>query len=210
MPPAMYPDQRDLFRVYSLQFLAMPYRDQPVSCTMDDISMAFYFRQPLIRTQMISQYKPYRQDGQKSFGDFQKTIIRCIQDQKSRIVIGSQFCRESAADTATVYNHMLFIIRPCKRLINKLHIGQHFLFTAWPGAFPESAVVNKYYVIIVTIKITGIFRPALNAAGITMKIENKSCGIFPVEMQRVYTHALLDIEEIFFERDIIPELEISF
>jgi pyoverdine/dityrosine biosynthesis protein Dit1 len=91
-----------------------------------------------------------------------------------------------------------------------LNIVQHFLFSPPPGALAETPVIHQYYIIIVAIKIPGILCPAFNASRISVKIKYETRRFFPVKMKTVDADPRFYIKEIFFERDIVFELEIGF
>src|SRR5690606_9151078 len=72
----------------------------------------------------------------------------------------------------------------------------------------KTPVIDQHYIVVVTIEIPGIFCPPLNTAGVTVKIQDKPRGIFPVKVQAVDTDTWLDVEKVFPERYIIFKLEI--
>ena len=95
-------------------------------------------------------------------------------------------------------------------IVDILHIVEHVLFAALAGAFTKPAIVDQYYIIIVAVKIPGILCPAFNASRISVKIKYETGRFFPVKMKTVDADPWFYIKEIFFERDIVFELEIGF
>jgi len=94
--------------------------------------------------------------------------------------------------------------------IDKLHIIQHLLFTSLSCAFSKAPVIHQHYVIVVAVKIFGIFRPSFNTPGIAMKVENKTDGFSRIKMQAIDTNTWAHIKKIFPERGIILKLETLF
>lgn len=90
-------------------------------------------------------------------------------------------------------------------LVYKLHIGQHFFFTTLAGAFAKATVVNHHYIIIVPVKVTAIFSPAFDTAGIAVEVKDQSFGLFPVEVKAIDANARCYIKEQFLKGNIVFE-----
>ncbi len=209
MPASMDADKSDPGRVERLQLFTVPNGYQPVFGAVDDIGMAIHFPDPTIGTEMITEHISYRQDGEKAFYHFQEIVIWRIEDQESGVIIGCDPGSEPATDAPAINDDMLFFVLNDQAVVHELHIGQHFLLTAFPGALAESAVIDHYQVVIVAVEIACIFCPAFDAAGIAVEIEDQSLGSFAEKMQAVDLNARRNIEEQFFEGNIVTELKIG-
>lgn len=208
MTAAMYAYQGDLMRVDPLQFFTVPDGDQPVAGAMQDIGMTIHFPDPLVRTEMVTQEPAVRKNGCESFHHFDETIIRRIQYQVTRCIIGGYPGGKTAAHAAAVYQYMMFLITLAQPVVYELHIAQHLFFTAFAGTFAKTAVIYQQHIVTIPIKITGIFGPSLDAPGITMKIEDQSLGLLTAEMQAVDLNTGRYVKEEFFKRRIVFVLEI--
>jgi hypothetical protein len=210
VPAAVDTDERNFTRVKFLQGFAVPDGDEPVSGAMYDIGMAVHMPYPPVGAQMVAENKTDWQNRKKPFHYFFKVIIRGIQNQIAGLVFGSHFGGKATAHAASIYNDVMFGILLRQPAVNKLHIAEHFFFTALAGAFAESAVIHQHHIIFVAVKITGIFGPAFNAPGIAVKIEDESFGIVAVKMQGIDADTRRNIKKIFLEGYIVPELKILF
>ncbi len=126
------------------------------------------------------------------------------------MVIRCQFSGKTATQAAAINDQVVFRISFLQFIINKLHIAQHFFFTPLAGAFSKTPVINQSHIIIIAVKIFSVPGPAFYASCVTMKIEDQSFGIFPVKMQAVDPDTGFYVKKIFFERNVIFELEILF
>ena len=203
------PDQCDHIRIDGLQLLAVADRNEPVAGAVDDISMACHFPDPEIGAQVVLQHKAYRKDRKKSLHHFFEAVVRTVEDQVTGLVVRSDLCGKSTADTAAIKDKIVFRTLLLERVIYELHIGQHLFFASFTGAFSKAPVIHHHHIIIVAVEVAGIFGPALDAAGISVEIENNAFGVFPVKMEAVDPYAGLDIEEELFEGNIVFELEIG-
>ena len=210
MSSAMDADQRYFMWVNFLKSFTMPDRYQPVFGAVDDVGMTIYIPYPLIGAKVKTQHKTYRQYWKKPFHHFCKTIIRCIKDKVAGFIVRGNFSGETAAYASSIRNDMMFRIGLKQRIVNKLHVTQHFFFTAPSGTFPKPPVINQYHVIIVTVKVARIFSPPFYAPAIAVEIKDQAGGLFPVKMQPIDPDTGFNIKKIFFERNIIFELEILF
>lgn len=95
-----------------------------------------------------------------------------------------------------------------QRIIHKLHIVQHFFFTTFACAFAKATIIHQYYIIIIAVKIAGVFGPAFYTSAISMEIQDKASGLFPEKMKSIYPDAGCYIKKILSERNVIFELEI--
>ena len=77
---------------------------------------------------------------------------------------------------------LFHVIKSRLNILFKLRIGNHSWVDFKIITFTKSPVINQYHIIIVPVKITGIFCPTLYAAGISMKIKDQPFGIFPEKM----------------------------
>lgn len=210
MSTTFYADKGNAGGVQSLQVFTVPEGNQPVACTVQDVGMTTHLAYPKVGAQMIPQHPAYGQHGEEAFHYFAETVIRCIEDQETRVVIAGEFGGKAAADTAAIHDHVVFGILFFQRIVNELHVAEHVFFTALAGAFAESAVIYQHHIIIVPVEITGIFGPAFYAAGVAMKIKDKPMRRFTEKVKTVYTYTGFHIKEIFAEWDIIHETEILF
>lgn len=103
---------------------------------------------------------------------------------------------------------MLLWVLCSKGFVYHLHIVQHFFFAAFAGAFAKAAVVYQYYIVIVSVKIAGIFSPAFNASGIAMKIQDEAFRLLAVKMQTINAYTGCCIKKQFFKRYIVFKLKI--
>ena len=103
---------------------------------------------------------------------------------------------------------MVFRIFFQQTSINILHVAQHILFVSFTRAFSKTAIIDQYHIIIIAIKIPGIFGPSFYASRVTMKVEDETSGLFAIKMEPIYSNTRLYIKKIFFEWDIILELKI--
>ena len=87
--------------------------------------------------------------------------------------------------------------------VHKLHVGQHVFFSSLARAFSKSTIVYQDYIIAKSVKVSGVFGPALNTSGIAMKIQDQSLGIRAIKMQSVNAHAWCYIKEQFLKRCVI-------
>jgi hypothetical protein len=210
MLAAMDADEGNFTGVDLLQRFAVTYRNKPVFSAMKDIGVASYFGDPFIRSQLKTQNNANGKNRKKPFQDPGKIKVRGVEDQIAGVVIGSQFGSKSTAQAAAINDQVVFGIPLFQLIINELHITQHFFFASFAGAFSKSPVIYQPHIIIIAIKIFGIPGPAFDTPGVSMKVENKPFWIFPVKMKTVDPDTGLNIKKIFFERDIILELEILF
>ncbi len=90
---------------------------------------------------------------------------------------------------------MLFRIAGGQVLIYNLHIIQNVLFGSLARTFSKSPVVNQNHVVLIPVKIPGIFAPAFNAAGITMKIKYESLGFVHIKMNPVDSYSRFRIKK---------------
>src|SRR5215831_14577010 len=104
----------------------------------------------------------------------------------------------------------MFAVFFCKIHVNKLHIVKHFLLASLACALAKTAIVDKHHIVIIAIKITGVFCPALYAPCITMKVKNKTKGLRPVKMKTIDPNTGFGIKKQLFKGDIIFELKILF
>jgi hypothetical protein len=89
-----------------------------------------------------------------------------------------------------------------------LHIVEHGGLASLACAFPKAPVIYQDDIIIIPVKIFGIFCPTLNASGIAMKIKDQSQGFFAVKMQTIDTHPRGYVKKKFGERCIVMILKI--
>ena len=197
------PDQGNFRGIDFLQVDAVPDRDQPVLCSMKDIGMALYKRHPFVCPHVEPENQSHRENRQKPFHSLGKTIIRRVQDQVTWTVNRSKLCRESTAHTPSIHDQVIFGVLFLQAVVYKLHVCQHGQFAPFPRAFPEPAVIDKDHVIIVAVKILGIFPPSFYAPAIAMKIENKTFRFFPEKMKPVNPDTGFNIEKKLPERGII-------
>jgi hypothetical protein len=209
MASAMYPDQRDPPRIDPLQLLAVPDRNEPVLCSMDDVYRAGYFLYPLIGAQMIAKHIPDGKHRQKSFDHFAEIIIGCVQDEVPGPVVRSYFGGETTPQAAAIHDQVVLCILARQAAVDKLRIAQHFRFAPLARALSKAPVVHQYDIIIITVKIPGILCPPFDAPGIAVEIEQKPPRLLAVKMQAVDADILRHVEIHFPERNIVLELEIG-
>ncbi len=170
MPAAADPDQCDTGRIECLQFLTLADGYQPVAGAMQDIGMTIHLPDPLISAQLKAQHQAHRQKRQKALHRFAETEIRGIEDQVTGPVITGYFGGETTAQAPAIYQYMIFRMHRREGIVYKLHIAQHVVLTPFTGAFTKTPVIHQHYIISKLQKITGIFCPSLDTAGIAMKI----------------------------------------
>ena len=200
-------DQGDPGRIELLEPLAVADGDQPVPCAMEDIGMTADPGKPEIRTQVIPQYIPQGQDRKEPLHHFREIIIRTVQDQVVGIVIRGNTGGKTAADTPAIDDHVLIRTLCQEGLIDELDIIQHGRFPPAARTLAESPVVYQHHIIIIPVKIPGIFGPSFYTTCIAMKIKDQPCGGRPEKMQSIDPHTRLYIEKQFFKRDIVFVLE---
>ncbi len=210
MPAALYADEGDHAWVQRLQFFAVADGYQPVTGTMQDIGMAVHTLYPFIGTQVITKYIFNRQNGQETFNGLFKAEVRGVQDQVAWLVIAGKLAGKSAAQASSV-NDEVMLGEFCEQVIvNKLHIGDHVFLIPLAGAFAETPVIHQHHIIIIAVKIPGIFCPALYAAAVAVKIKDESQRVLHFKMQPVDTYPRLHIKEQFFKRCIVFVNKILF
>lgn len=150
----------------------MPYWNKQVIGAMNDIRVAIYLADPMVRSQVITKNQSNGENGQKALDHFSEIVIRGVKDQVTRLVFRRHFCGESATQASAVNNYVVFRILLYQPGINKLHIAEHLLFTSFPGTFSKTPVINKHHVIIVAVKILCVFGPPFYAPAVPMKVEN--------------------------------------
>lgn len=202
------PDQRNSGGIQRSQLLTVADGYQPVAGTMQDISMTIHFADPLIGTEMETQHQPHGQERQETLNRFSETVIRCIQNQIAGPVITGYFGGETTAQAPAIYQDMIFRMHRRQGVVYKLHIAQHIVLTPFAGAFSKTPVIHQYHIISELQKITGIFCPALDTAGIAMKIQYEPLWFGYMKMKAVDTYSRRYIKKEFFERKIILVLEI--
>lgn len=209
MPAAMDPDQRDLFRVQALQFFTVPDGYEPITGTMNDVGMAVDVPDPSVRPEMKAKDEPYRENWNKSFHHLQKTVIGSVEDEVARFVVGGKLCSETTAQASAIQDHVMFRILFTQRGIHELHVPEHILLRALPGALAEATVIYQHHIIVVPVEILCIPRPSLDAPGIPMEVQDEACRLLTEEMQGIDADPRLHIEEIFPEWRIILELKVG-
>lgn len=195
MSSAYNADQRDLAGIDPLQPFAVPDRDKPVPGAMNDVGMTVYMADPFVGAQVITQYIPHRQDGQKAFYHDAKIIIRRIEDEIAWFVFRCNVRCKAAADAASIYDDVVFGVFSDQNIINELHVVQHVFFAAFAGTFAKAPVIYQHYIVTIAVKITRILSPAFYAAGVAMKIKDQSFGIGAVKVESVNAHARRNIKE---------------
>lgn len=208
MATAVNTDQGDLAGIDLLQGFTVTDRDQPVAGTMDDIGMAVYAGDPFVGSQVITEHHPYGQDRQKTFHHSPETVIGGVQDQVTGLVIAGQFGGETTSHAPAIHDEMVLRVLIPEAVIYKLHIPQHFLFAPLAGTLSETPVIHEHHIIVITVKIPCVTGPALDAAGIAVKIQDQAFGILPVKMKGIDADPGFDIKKILPEGGVIPELEI--
>ena len=93
-------------------------------------------------------------------------------------------------------------------LINKLYIVDDLFLTPFSRAFAETSVINQYHIVIITIKILGIFSPTLDASGIAMQIKDEPRRLRSVKMKTIDPNLFCHIKKKVFKWNIILELKI--
>lgn len=207
MAAAIDADKSDAARVELLQLLAVADRYEEVAGSVDDINGAFYFLDPLVRAQVVAQHKTHGQYRQEAFHHLAEVVVGRIQDKVAGTVVRGHLYGKAASEAASVHDKMVFGILGGQGFVNELHIVQHFLFTPLPGAFTKAAVVHQHHVVIVAVKIAGIFCPALDASRVAVEIEDQSFRLRAVKVQAVDAYAWLHVKVHFAERGIVAELE---
>ena len=202
-------DERDLMRIDGLQLFAVGDGDQPVARAVDDVGMTGYLPDPFMNRQVVTQQPLHWQEGYKAFDHFVKIVVGCIEDQEAGVVVGSDLGCKPAPEAPSVYDDVLLYILHAQRIVYKLQVAQHACFVAFAGAFAKSTVIHQYHIIIVAVKIARILRPAFDAAGVAMKVQDQSLGLLAVKMQSVDPYTLLYLKIQFFERNIVFEFKIS-
>ncbi len=209
MAAAFYPDQGYFIGIEPTQFFAVPDRNEAIPGAMQDVGMATHLFYPAIGTQVVSQYNSYRKKGKKAFHYFSETVIGGVQYQVAGLIVGCQFGGKAAADAAPVYDQVVFGVFFYQCLVNELNIVEHFLLGSFSGAFPKTAIVYQHHIIVVPVKIAGIFCPAFDASCISMEIKNEALGLFTIKMEAIDPYARLYIEEQLFKWRVVAKFEVG-
>lgn len=207
---ALYADEGDHAWIECLQFFAVADGDEPVAGAVQDIGMTVYMLYPFIGTQVITQHVFYGEDRQKTFDGFFKTEIRCIQNQVAGFVIAGELTGKAAAQASSVHDQVVFRETGEQVVVYKLHVVQHCFFIALAGAFAKTPVIHQHHIIIIPVKIFGITGPALDAAGIAVKVKDETFGIFPEKMKAVDPDPRFNIKKVLPEGYIIFENKVLF
>ncbi len=202
--------QGDFVRIELLQPLAVPDRNEPVARAMNNVGMAVYFPDPFVRAQVIPQHEAHRKDREEALHDFHEIIVGGVEDKVTRPVVCRKFGSKPAPDAASIYDQVMFVIGFAEPVVNELHIGHHLPFASLAGTLAKSAVINEDHVIVMPVKIAGIFSPTLYAPGVAVKVKDQAGRGRPMKMQPVDPYAGFDIKEIFAEGNVVGEFEIGF
>ena len=125
------------------------------------------------------------------------------------MIVGSEFSGKATAQTASVYDQVLFAVLLFESVVNELHVIRHVGFAPLAGAFSKTSVIDQYNVVIVSIEIARVFGPSFDASGISVEVQHQSFGVDAMKMQSINANARFYIEEILPERDIVLEYKIS-
>jgi len=208
MAAAFYADKGDFIGVDLLQALAVADGDEAIFCAVEDISMAVHMAYPPVGAQLVTQDEFYGKKGEKAFHHFHEIVIGRVENKVTGFVVGRDFSGKAAADAAAVNEDMVLGVLGKQLGVYKLHIVEYIVFAAFARAFTETAVVHQHYIVIIPVKIAGVFGPAFYAAGITVEVKDKSLGLFSIKMKPVDARAGSGIKKQFFKRDIIFKLEV--
>jgi len=158
---------------------------------------------------MKPEYPFDREHGEESFDGFQETQVGGIQDEVSRMVVGSEFGGKATTQTSSVYDQVIFAVSRFESVVNELHVIQHVGFAPLAGAFSKTSVIDQYNVVIVSIEIARVFGPSFDASGISVEVQHQSFWVGAMKMQSINANPRLYIEEILPERGIVLEYKIG-
>jgi len=131
---------------------------------------------------MVAQNIAHRENREEAFDDLLKAVVRRVKDQVAWSIFGGHFCGEPASEAPAVCYYVMFVVLPCQRVVYELHVIEHLLFTAFASALTKAPVIYKDYIVVISIKICCVPRPSFYASCVTMKIKNKTEGVFPEKM----------------------------
>jgi hypothetical protein len=201
-------DKGDFVGIDLLKVFAVAQGNQAILCAVDDIGMAVYAAYPFIGAQFVPEYEPDGEKGKKAFHHFGKTIIGGFENEVAGLVVGGDFGGKAAADAAPVDEYIMLRVLGEQLVVDKLHIAHDVMFAAFAGAFAKAAIIDQHHIVIIPVKIAGIFGPSFYAAGIAVEVKDQSFGMFPVKMQAIDANAGADIEKQFFEGNIVFKQEV--
>ena len=124
------------------------------------------------------------------------------------MIVAGQLGRKPAADAAAVYEYVIFRVLPGEGFVDELRVVHELRFAALAGAFAEAAVVDHHHFVPVAGEIAGELAPALDAAGIAVKIQQNAFGRCYRKMKAVDAHARRRLKKQFLERLVVAEYEI--
>ena len=188
MPAALYAYERNFIGIDLLQALTVADGNNVVFGAMEDIGMAVDMTYPPVGAQLVAQDELHGKKGEKAFHHLHKIVIRGVEDEVTGLIVGGYFGRKAAADAAAVHQYMVFGILDKQLAVYILHVTEYIVLAAFARAFAETAVIHQHHIVIVAVKIAGVFGPAFYAAGIAMKIQDQSLRIGAVKVQAIDAH----------------------
>ncbi len=123
------------------------------------------------------------------------------------MVIRSKLGSKAAAHAPAIEHQVVFRVFAFRVSYTNCISFEHGMLASFTGTFTKPPVINQHHIIIIAVKILGVFGPALDTAGVSMKIQDQSGRLLPEKMEAVDANAFFHIKKQFTERRIIAEIQ---